>query len=243
MLAGILSIRQEYSIFNYEQAEFEYIELFCLYYKLVMINLFCYLWGNAFSDKTDSYKYLVTGFAQKRIKYLSSKIIFLIVLTKVLVFINLFIVTLLGILCGKMYLNHQIIIELLIKLVFISVIYGLLSAIFSMFINSNLVYFISSGLFVFGELALILLYKYMNTENLKSRILMLFFMMICAGGYIFILYPAYQIPMFYVFLFLAIYVIIDNRKNCKITKKDIISIVVMLLDNPKVIKFKKYKII
>ena len=41
MLAGILSIRQEYSTFDYEQAEFEYIELFCLYYKLVMINLFC----------------------------------------------------------------------------------------------------------------------------------------------------------------------------------------------------------
>lgn len=84
-------------------------------------------------------------------------------------------------------------------------------------------------LFVFGELAIILLYKYMNTENFKSRLLMLFFMMICAGGYILILYPAYQIPMFYVFLFLAIYIIIDNRKKCKITKKDIISIIVMLL--------------
>ena len=84
-------------------------------------------------------------------------------------------------------------------------------------------------MFVFGQLALILLYKYMNTENLKSRILMLFFMMICAGGYIFILYPAYQIPMFYVFLFLAIFILIENRKNCKITKKDIISIAVMLL--------------
>ena len=47
MLAGILSIRQEYNIFDYVQASIEYIELFCLYYKLVMINLFCYLWGNA----------------------------------------------------------------------------------------------------------------------------------------------------------------------------------------------------
>ena len=84
-------------------------------------------------------------------------------------------------------------------------------------------------MFVFGQLALILLYKYMNTENFKSRILMLFFMMICAGGYIFVLYPAYQIPMFYVFLFLAIFILVENRKNCKITKKDIISIIVMLL--------------
>lgn len=84
-------------------------------------------------------------------------------------------------------------------------------------------------LFVFGELAIVLLYKYMNTENFKSRLLILFFMMICAGGYILILYPAYQVPMFYVFLFLAIYIIVDNRKNCKITKKDIFSIIVMLL--------------
>ena len=84
-------------------------------------------------------------------------------------------------------------------------------------------------IFVFGELALILLYNYMNTENFKSRLWMLFFMMICAGSYIFVLYPAYQIPMFYAFLALAIYIIIDNRKNCKITKKDIISIIVMLL--------------
>ena len=189
MLAGILSIRQEYSIFDYEQAEFEYIELFCLYYKLVMINLFCYLWGNAFSDKTDSYKYLVTGFAQKRIKYLSSKIIFLIVLTKVLVFINLFIVTLLGILCGKMYLNYQIIIELLIKLVFISVIYGLLSAIFSMFINSNLVYFISSGLFVFGELI---------KENSNNNLYYVFFPML---DNIFI---SHLVCLFIIYLFLLI---------------------------------------
>ena len=84
-------------------------------------------------------------------------------------------------------------------------------------------------LFVFGELALILLYKYMNTENFKSRLIMLLFMMICAGGYIFILYPAYQIPMFYVFVFLAAYIIAENRNKCKITKKDIISIIIMLL--------------
>jgi hypothetical protein len=35
--------------------------------------------------------------------------------------------------------------------------------------------------------------------------------------------------MFYVFVFLAAYIIVENRKNCKITKKDIISIIVILL--------------
>lgn len=81
-------------------------------------------------------------------------------------------------------------------------------------------------IFIFGELALVLLYKYLNTENFKSRIVYLALMIICAGGYILVLYPAFQIPMFYVFLTLAIYIIIENRKKCKITKKDIFSIIV-----------------
>lgn len=80
-------------------------------------------------------------------------------------------------------------------------------------------------IFIFGELALILLYKYLNTENFKHRLLYLALMILCAGGYVWVLYPAFQIPMFYVFLMLAIYIIIENRKNCKITKKDIISII------------------
>lgn len=80
-------------------------------------------------------------------------------------------------------------------------------------------------IFIFGELALILLYKYLNTENFKYKLLYLALMIICAGGYVWVLYPAFQIPMFYVFLMLAIYIVIENHKNCKITKKDVISII------------------
>lgn len=87
----------------------------------------------------------------------------------------------------------------------------------------------TAELFIFGELALILLYKYMNTENFKHRLLYLALACICAGGYILILYPAFQLPMFYVFLMLAIYIIVENRKNCKISRKDIISIIVAIL--------------
>lgn len=87
----------------------------------------------------------------------------------------------------------------------------------------------TAELFIFGQLALILLYKYLNTENFKYRLLYLVLMVICAGGYVLILYPAFQIPMFYVFLVLAIYIVIDNWKNVKITKKDIISIIVALI--------------
>lgn len=87
----------------------------------------------------------------------------------------------------------------------------------------------TAELFIFGQLALILLYKYLNIENFKHKLICLIFMIICAGGYVLILYPAFQIPMFYVFLSLAIYIIATNFKNTKITKKDIISIIITLL--------------
>lgn len=83
-------------------------------------------------------------------------------------------------------------------------------------------------IFIFGELAIIMLYKYLNTNILKKRIIYLLLILICAGGYVLVLYPSWQIPMIYVFLSLAIWVIIKNRKNSKITKKDIISIIFTL---------------
>ena len=84
-------------------------------------------------------------------------------------------------------------------------------------------------IFIFGQLAVILLYKYMNTDSLKKRILYLLGLIICAGGYILVFYPAWQIPMIYVFLGLAVWTIISNIKNCKINRKDIISIIVAIL--------------
>ena len=84
-------------------------------------------------------------------------------------------------------------------------------------------------IFIFGELAIILLYKYMNDNNLQKRCLYLLGLVICAGGYILTFYPAWQIPMVYVFLALAIWVIIDNRKKFKINYKDIISILVAII--------------
>lgn len=83
-------------------------------------------------------------------------------------------------------------------------------------------------IFVFGQLLIILLYKYMKDDNFKNRCIYLFLMVICAGGYILVFYPAWQIPMAYVFLALAIWVLIENIKECKIKLKDIISIVIAI---------------
>ena len=84
-------------------------------------------------------------------------------------------------------------------------------------------------IFIFGELAIIMLYKYLNDCNLKHRLLYLFVIFICATGYILVIYPSWQIPMFYVFLALAIGIIIDNKSNIVIRKKDILSIVCFLI--------------
>ena len=84
-------------------------------------------------------------------------------------------------------------------------------------------------IFIFGGLALILLDKYMKADELKKRCLYLIGMVISAGGYIMVLYPAWQVSMFYVFLALAIWIIIENIKNFKINYKDIISIVIAII--------------
>ena len=84
-------------------------------------------------------------------------------------------------------------------------------------------------IFVFGEGAIVLLYHYMNDKNFTKKLIYLLLMIICAGGYIMVLYPAWQVPMIYVFLFLALWVIIGNYKNMKIKKKDILSIIISII--------------
>lgn len=84
-------------------------------------------------------------------------------------------------------------------------------------------------IFVFGELAIILLDKFMRNNNLKKRILYLLGLIICAGGYLLVFYPAWQIPMFFVFLALAIWVIVKNRKEFKFDFKDVIAVIVAIL--------------
>ncbi len=66
---------------------------------------------------------------------------------------------------------------------------------------------------IFGQLAIILLYKYMNTENYLKRMLSCIFIAICLGSFLFAIYPPWQIPMAYFMLILAIWVFITNRKN------------------------------
>lgn len=76
-----------------------------------------------------------------------------------------------------------------------------------------------------GQLAIILLTKYLRTCDFKKRIIYLIGIAICAGTYLLTFYPAWQIPLIYVFAGLGIWTIIENWKQCKIEKRDIISII------------------
>ncbi len=75
---------------------------------------------------------------------------------------------------------------------------------------------------IFGQMAVILFLKYFRTESIKIKILVMLLLVVCAGGYILTLYPAWMIPMFYVFLACIIAVIIENHKVIKFKKNDFV---------------------
>lgn len=76
-------------------------------------------------------------------------------------------------------------------------------------------------IFIFGGLAIILLKKFLSNQDFKKRCLYSLLLTICAVGYVIVLYPSWQVPMAYVFAILAIWVIADEYKETKVSKKDI----------------------
>ena len=77
------------------------------------------------------------------------------------------------------------------------------------------------------QLAIILLDKYMIETNFKRRIFYLIGIAISAGTFLFAFYPSWEIPLAYITLGLGIWIILKNYKECKINKKDVISIIVI----------------
>ena len=82
---------------------------------------------------------------------------------------------------------------------------------------------------IFGQLSVILLDKYMKEKSYKKRWIYLTGIAISAGTYLLTFYPAWQVPLIYVVLALALWRIIENWKECKIEKKDVISIITVLV--------------
>lgn len=74
---------------------------------------------------------------------------------------------------------------------------------------------------VFGQLALIMITCYLTNQDYLKRSLYALVILICAGGYILTFYPAWQVPLGYVFLALFMGIFLENRKNFIWNKKDI----------------------
>ena len=81
----------------------------------------------------------------------------------------------------------------------------------------------------FAELAILLLDKYLLDDNFIHRAWCLFGIIVSAGGFILVLYPAWQIPTAWAFVFIAAWVFIKNFKNVKLTRKDVVSIAIALI--------------
>ena len=82
---------------------------------------------------------------------------------------------------------------------------------------------------VSAEVGLVLFDKFFKEENFKLRILYIAIIFVCIDTYALTFYPAWMVPVAYIFLPFLIWIIIENRKNIKFTKSDIISFVVIAL--------------
>lgn len=84
---------------------------------------------------------------------------------------------------------------------------------------------------IWGQIAIVLIDKFMNTDKKRNKYLCALGILISGLSYIFVFYPAWLISFGYVFLALAIWVVIKNVKygNYKFNKHDIIVILITIL--------------
>ena len=82
---------------------------------------------------------------------------------------------------------------------------------------------------LWGMLALILIDKYLKTDKLKTKILCAIGIFVSAVSYVFIMYPAWQVPFIFIYFAIFISLCIKNRKNYKIKLKDVIIIVLVII--------------
>lgn len=84
-------------------------------------------------------------------------------------------------------------------------------------------------IFIFGQLTVLIISHYINTQNYGKRFVLSLLFAFSACGYAFALYPAWQFPLAYVFLFLTIWLIWDKHENVFFSKKDLVLILLSFL--------------
>lgn len=81
---------------------------------------------------------------------------------------------------------------------------------------------------IFGQLAIVLIKQYLTTDSYKKKLIHTLLFTLCFGGFILTLYPAWEIPLGYLFVILAIWIIYENKDSIKISIKDLALIALFL---------------
>ncbi|MCM1307783.1 MAG: hypothetical protein NC223_04210 [Butyrivibrio sp.] len=81
-------------------------------------------------------------------------------------------------------------------------------------------------LLIYSMLSVVLFDKYAKGKSWAKRIPYTLGILACAGCFIMVLYPAWQVPLVFVLLGLILYVIIENRKSFRFGIKDAVVIAV-----------------
>jgi len=81
---------------------------------------------------------------------------------------------------------------------------------------------------IFGQLGVLLIHFYINTEDYRKRVIYAFLMIICIGGFLIVFYPSWQIPFAYIFVMMAIWIFLKNKNNFSYNKKDLLIIIASL---------------
>lgn len=66
---------------------------------------------------------------------------------------------------------------------------------------------------IFGQLSVLMLHRYMHTEIIWKRLLCGLVLVVCAGGFVLVFYPAWQVPIAYIILGLLLWVLLDSWKT------------------------------
>ena len=82
---------------------------------------------------------------------------------------------------------------------------------------------------IYSGLTILSVNNYLNQKIFIKRTLILCLLTILAGSFLFVLYPAWQVPMAYILAVMILWILIENYKSFKFDKKDILPMSIFLI--------------
>ncbi len=150
-----------------------YLETLILYFKLILVIIFCFIGGNFFSFNNDSYHLLIPNYYQKKTKYFFTKYLVCIALPIIVCFLIFFSFSLIAVTGSNWYMIDKRMLKLFLSLIFMVIIYLNYAVTFTLLINSIFSCFIPGLIYVLMQI----LSEY-NSLDKVTKILELFFPLI-----------------------------------------------------------------